>query len=211
MSTMRSIRLYGHLREHCGRTVVRLAVATVVEAIQALEANFPGFAAKLREGSYRLLTGKKSEGRDLSEESVKGRYKLTSESLHILPITKGAKNFMQVILGVVLIAAAFIFAPAAGAGAGVLGADLGASALFGLTTFGNLALLGGAMALSGLITPKTDFSQREKADNRSTFFSNGAVNQDQEGACVPLVYGEPIIGSVVVSVGIEAEDVAITS
>lgn len=207
-SAIRTIRLYGHLRDHCGRSAVRIAFRDVGEAVRALEANFPGFAEKLKEGAYRLLAGAKKDGRALTEESVRERYSVEATTLHIVPVAKGAKNWMQVILGVVLIAAAFII-PGAGVAA-FSSAWAATPALFGLTTVGNLALLGGAMALSGLVTPKADFSQRERADNRSSFFSNGAVNQTEEGATVPLVYGEPIIGSVVISAGIEAVDVAVT-
>lgn len=213
-SDLRKVHLYGHLRKHCGRSVVTLAVRSLDEAVRALNANFPGFAAAMREGRYRLVVGKLDRGTVLTEEAVKNHSPLAEGSIHIVPQAVGAKNFLQAVLGAIILTAAFVFAPPAGfltSGSSILGANMGASALFGLTTFGNLALIGGGLLLAGLFTPKADFNNKEKADSRSTFFSNGAVNQVEEGATLPLIYGEVVAGSVVINAGLAAEDVRVTS
>lgn len=216
---MKDIYLYGHLAEEFGKHF-RLSVRSAAEAIRALEANFPGkFFKSIRDGEYQIQRNVIDPG--IPEDQLK--MNLSTSEIHIVPVLAGAKGskgkgIMTAVLGVALIAAAIAFAPAAAAGSGFLGANLGASViggtgLFSSLTFGQVALWGVSLALSGvssLLTPtpkvsQSSYSNRERPEERPSFLFNGAVNTTEQGGPVPLVYGQMRVGSVVIAGGLNAE------
>lgn len=217
---MKTIYLHGHLKEQFGDSF-RLSVRSAAEAVRALEANFPGkFFMSIRDGVYKVQRGPKQPL--ITEDQL--QLELTSDEIHIVPVIKGSgggkkgKGIVGIVLGVALIAAAVAFAPAAAAGSGFMGANLGASVvggggLFGSVTFGNVALWGVGLAISGISsfispTPKLSqaaYSNRETPDERPSFIFTGAVNNTEQGGPIPLVYGRHRVGTVVISGGLNVE------
>ena len=193
---MRTIYLHGQLAQQFVPEI-KLNVANAAEAVLALATNFGNtFTEIIRKGSYRVTVGKINAQREIDEEQLNFGVPNNGE-IHFYPVVRGAgrSGIGKVILGTLLLAGAFIFAPAAGLGAT-------AFSVFGSSvTFGHLALFGAGIALSGvsqLLTP-TPETPAEVEENPS-FIYTGPTNTIAEGAPVPLVYGRIRTGALVVNV-----------
>jgi predicted phage tail protein len=116
-----------------------------------------------------------------------------------VPVVAGAGAVGRILIGVALIAAS-IFIP-------------GSTAIFA-TTFGEISLsvglFGASLVLGGiaqLLTPTPKISQDE-GDPRKSFSFSGIQNTNRAGVPVPVVYGETLVGSVVISAGIDIVQVS---
>ena len=201
---MRTIKLYGHLGKTFGK-VHRMDVASPAEAIRALCSQFQGFKRQIlmhNEPGYRVFIGK---GNDISEQELHLQSS-QDKDIKIVPVIAGAggnSGFMSILIGAVLIAAAFVTAGASMSGFSAMMAAKGLGAA--------VVKMGVAMMLSGVMSlfmqpPKA--TRNEKKDQSSYLF-NGATNSTAEGVPVPLVYGTHLVGSVVVSQEIETLDAAL--
>lgn len=203
---MRNVYLHGSLGERFGR-VFELDVQTAGEAIRALSANFSDFMSVIRDGAWHVVRGKTvNTGFDLDEQGV-SELNLGKGDLHIVPYIAGSKRggVLKIILGAVLIGAAFFLTAGSG-----LGAAIGASGgLLGGITGTQVALFGAVMAVAGvsqLLTPEESSSD----SNENSFTMSGPGNTYEQGAPVPLVYGHVITGGILVSGGIDIERVAVS-
>lgn len=200
---LRTIRLYGRLGAAFGREH-RMAVNSPAEAVRALCSQLKGFEAYLmtskdRGMGYAVFLGK----RNLSAEELD--VPPGNEDIRIAPVILGAKKegLFQVILGVALISvAAFFTAGSALAWGSVLGS--------GATGFGAaVASFGLSLALGGvaqMLAPSMKGGPTDRPENQPSYAFNGPVNTSAQGNPVPLLYGRMIIGSHVISAGIEAKD-----
>lgn len=202
-----AVHLHGRLRAFGGPH--RLHVATAAEAVRALCEQLPGLRAMLLRGSWRLIRNRASIG-----ERELGIGLGSARELHLLPVARGrGRGAGKILLGAVIIAGAFLAAPAAAAGTGFLGANMGATAIGALgLTYGNIAMFGVSLLLSGvaqMLSPQPKAPKPfEPADRQSSFLFEQPVNVSSQGHPVPLVYGRFRTGSVVVSAALEAEDYA---
>lgn len=187
---VRTIRLYGKLGSMFGR-VHRFTVDNPGQAISALCAMVPGFEKHLTESQdngigYAVFVGKKNLDETMLAAPV------GSDDIRIAPMILGSKQagLFQIVVGVILVVAGF---------------------LTGGTTWGPaIAILGGALALGGAISllspqPKTQSSE-DRDGNKASYVFNGAVNTQAQGNPVPLMYGEGLTGSAVISAAIRTED-----
>ena len=190
-----TVRLYGKLGARFGRSY-RLAVSSAGEAVRALSSQLPGFESFLTRSkdmglAYTVFYGK----RNLTEEQLRDAVDV-DEDIRIAPVVIGSKNggWLNIILGAVLIVVGLVLSPFTG----------GAS-LF-------LVKMGTGLIVSGivqLLTPvPKDNTSKEKAENQPSYAFNGPINTQAQGGCVPVLYGEMIVGSAVVSAGITAVDQA---
>lgn len=203
---MHRVHLFGHLAEGVGE-VLELAFTTPAQAVRLLEVNFPGFIRRFKDGYYRVRVVKKSPGqtryRDLSAEQLGAGF---SGDLYIIPVATGAassgrkKGLLGVILGAVLIGAAFFFS------GGTLTTAL--PGIFGATgaTFGSIAQLGLGLALNGvamLLSPTPSDAGTEEQNN--SFVFNGPVNVTDQGGVMPCIYGKMMVGTTTVSASVDSE------
>jgi len=199
---MRKIVLHGALAKKFGKEFF-FDVATASEAVRALCTNFPEMIREFREGRWHVVRGAHiDKGLDLDDEQY-ARLKLGKADLHIAPFVAGSKRggLLKAVLGVVMIATAFAFGGAAMFATPIM------SGLGGMT-WGNLAVIGGAMALSGISQLLAPESSAEE-DSESFIFS-GPVNSSEQGVAVPLIYGRTMTGGVMISGGIDVEQIAAT-
>jgi predicted phage tail protein len=193
----RVIKVYGKLAKHLGQRSFKAAVKTPAEAIRFLLANFPDLRGVLSEGDYKVTVGRNQL--DLVDHPEHLHFPVASqEPIRIIPVIAGAEGVGQILAGIALIAAA-IFIP--GLGLGLAGA-----------TVTQVGLLGGALVLGGLaqmLTPTPTISQGTDGDNdpRKSYSFSGIQNVSRQGVPVPIIYGEVFTGSIVVSAGINAEEV----
>lgn len=196
MEVVRTIKLSGPLAAEFGH-VHRFAVNSAAEAIRALCSMVPGFERFLMEAKDRGLEFAVLYDRDnLSEDQLDSPMGRTRE-LRIVPVVVGSKKggVLQTIVGAVLVVAGYF----------VTGLTYGWAAPVGMA----MVNAGIGMMVGGVIqmlspTPKRQSS--DKKDDRTSYVFNGAVNVQAQGASVPVLYGELIVGSVVVSAGISSID-----
>lgn len=187
---VRNIRLYGKLGARFGR-VHRMAVGSAAEAVSALGSQLRGFEAYLtsskdRGEGYAVFYDK----RNLSKEQLHDPAGSNAD-IRIAPITLGSKNggIFQIVLGAILVIV------------GTVGTvfSAGTSAVFVSVGWG--MIVGGVVQL---LTPvPKGLSSKDKADNQPNYAFNGPVNTQAQGAAKTCVYGELIVGSAVVSAGID--------
>jgi predicted phage tail protein len=91
------------------------------------------------------------------------------------------------------------------AGAGAVGRIIAGIALVAIGLF-----VPGIGALAQLLTPSTKVPQGadKQDDPRKSYSFSGIQNTSRQGVPVPIVYGETLVGSVVISAGIDTVQVA---
>jgi len=192
---MRKIYLHGAIGAKYGYEF-DLEVETASEAIRALGVNFREFATDIRSGEWHIIRGENVEGgMDLDLDMCTG-LRLGSAPLHIVPVIAGSKNngLLKVVLGVALIGAAFLVPGGMAAAVPFTG---------GMLKAGNLAMIGLAMAASGVSTMLTPESTSESSEESYVF--SGPGNTSAQGSTIPIVYGEIITGGVMASAGLDIE------
>jgi predicted phage tail protein len=207
---LRTVVLHGALAEEFGARFT-LDVISPIEAVRALMGQIRGFRRRIRDGHYRIL--KKREEREVALGLDELEIRLgTAPEVHIVPVIHGAisSGMKKIIIGVAIVALA-VAAPYALGIAGGLGASaIGGATVFGATvTFGQIASIGLGLALSGVAqmlspTPQMAGGSAQQ-DRRESFLFGGQENTGAQGGPVPLVFGEFVVGSTVVSAGLAAE------
>lgn len=205
---LREIRLYGQLAKFTGRRRFMAAVDTAAEAIRFLIANFPGLEAHIGEPGryYRVKVGEDAIDADELHGPV------GSNSISIIPVISGAGAVGRIIAGVALVALS-IFVPGLGLGlagslvtsVGLLGGALilgGVSQL--LTPTPTISLGGGGLSQAGT----TSSTVETEMDPQKSYSFSGIQNTSRQGVPVPIIYGETVVGSVVISAGIDTVQVA---
>jgi predicted phage tail protein len=182
--------------------VLEADVATAAEAVRFLLANWPELERHMADQHYRVHTS----GDDLALEEL---HNPASGDIKIIPVIAGAGAAGRIILGVALVAFAFLI-PGAAFGA-VLAGKISSGVGNALLIAGKIsALIGASLVLGGvaqLLTP-TPKTNKDEGDPRKSFSFSGIQNTSRAGLPVPVVYGEMLVGSVVVSAGVDIVQVA---
>jgi len=201
---LRKLKLYGELAEFIGHKEFEVKVNSIPQAASFLVCNFPKSEAYIAERSYKVLVGNYEVGEDELAHPI------GQSDLHIVPVIAGAGGSVGKILGgAALIGIAFATAGTGVAAAGGLFSKAGLAA----AGFGTKAALGigASLALTGVsemlfpLPKPVDFSSEQ--DPRLSFQFSGIQNTSRAGTPVPIVYGEIFTGSVVISAGVDTEQV----
>ena len=200
---LRKVKLYGELAKFVGHKEFEVKAETVGKAVSFLIHNFPGIESFMSPNYYQVKVG----DYDVNEKEI--HHPVGKQDIHFIPVISGAgRGIGKVLLGAVLIGIA-IAAPGAVFGAG---GGLG----FGAASGGfSLAAVGGnigiALVLSGVsdmlfpLPEPQKFSSEE--DPQLSFNFAGVQNTSRAGTPVPIVYGEIITGSVVISAAVDTNQV----
>ena len=202
---LRKIKLYGKLAKFVGHRILEADVATAAEAVRFLLANWPELEAHMSNQHYRVSIGTY----DIDLEEV--HHPAGAAPISFVPVVAGAGGGVgKILAGIALIAFAIVFAPAA---AGFLGAGLaagGSAFTLGATASVIIGSIGVSLVLGGvaqLLTP-TPKTGTDEGDPRKSFSFSGIQNVSRAGVPVPVVYGETLVGSVVISAGIDIVQVS---
>ena len=205
---LRKVRLYGQLAEFVGRKVIEADLSSAAEAVRMLIANFPGVDGHMADRHYKVLVGDGALTLDDLHNPV------GQEEIKIVPVIAGAGGVGRILAGAALIAtAAFLIAPAAATGAGFLGIGGGATgsafAAAASVAVGNIGIALTLQGVAQLISPTPEIPQGPDTnqDPRKSFSFSGIQNTSRGGTPVPIVYGKTLTGSVVISAGIDTEQV----
>ena len=202
---LRKVKMYGELAEFVGHKELEAVVKNPAEAIRFLVTNFPKLEAYMANKYYQVLVGKD----DVDKEDLHNP--IGQDDIHIVPVITGAGGnspFGRILLGAALIGASFLFP-----GAGMFGTTSfsGAAAGAGIATKIGTALsaIGAGLVLNGVSEmlfpiPKPDMPED---DPRISFSFSGVQNTSRAGTAHPIVYGEVVTGSVVISAGIDTDQV----
>ena len=190
---LRKIRVYGKLAKFLKRRVFEADVASAAEAVRFLLANFPQLEPHMSDQYYRVSVGDYSLTLDELQDPA------GMQEIKIVPVIAGAGGdglaIGQIIVGAALIAAAFI-------------PGLNAVVATVFATLGTGLLLSGVSTLL-TPTPQTPTGPDTEKDPRKSFSFSGIQQTSRQGVPVPIVYGETIVGSVVISVGVDTEKVRV--
>ena len=203
---LRKVKLYGQLAEFIGHKEFDVQVDTVGKAVSFLIHNFPEVERFMSPKYYQVKVG----NYEIDENEIS--YPIGQEDIHFIPAISGAgRGFGKILLGAALIGLAIIN-PSVGFGLGPGGLGGGfatASGAFSLTaTLGNIGV---ALVLTGVsemlfpLPQPQDFKSEE--DPQISFNFSGVQNTSRAGTPVPIVYGEIITGSVVISAAIDTNQV----
>lgn len=209
--------LHGALAEAVGRSRWRLHVKSVGEALRAIEANTHKlftYLAKYKEGKapYEVYIDKTP----VSREDELCIPVVSDSTIHIVPAVGGADDAGSIFLAiglVLLVVAISVFSYGTMAGYAAVG--LTATQYLGTTTmfFVGLAFtMGLSMTIAGvtsLLTKNPSYDSGEK--NHPSYLFNGVVNTTYQGNCVPVGYGECLVGSQVISMGISTSEIPINA
>jgi predicted phage tail protein len=197
---LREIRVYGRLAKFLGRRVFRAEVASAAEAVRFLVANFPQLEKHMADQHYRVSVG----GYDLSLEELQDP--AGQQQIKIVPVLAGAGAVGRIIAGVALVALSIV---TAGATIGLLGlaAPLAISPI--IAGIGVSLVLGGvAQLLTPVPTVPQGVAANSDQDPRKSYSFSGVQQTGRQGTPVPIVYGECLVGSVVISAGIDTVELA---
>jgi len=199
---LRKIKLYGELAEFIGHKEFEIQVDSLGKAVSFLINNFPQVEKYMNPKYYQVKVGNYA----VNEKEI--HHPIGQEDIHIVPVISGAGSGTgKVLLGAALIAGAFIINPA-----------LSFSFQSGVTGFANAGFLtkaavgvGSLLVLSGVSEmlfplPKPEEFKSEQ-DPQLSFSFSGTQNTSRAGTPVPIVYGEIITGSVVISGAVDTQQV----
>ena len=197
MST--EIKLYGHLKEATGRSSFKAKVSNTAEAVKFLIANFPTLEHEMANQYYRVSVN------NVDIDKTELHNPIGIAEIKIVPVIAGSgRGFGKILLGAALIGLSFLLP---GPAIPFKNLQFGGGALFtgGTTIARSLAYIGAALVLSGIADLFTPAVEPEAEDPLSANFSN-AINTTLATVPIPILYGECITGSVVISAGIDTAD-----
>lgn len=187
---LRTIRLYGRLAKFLKRRKFEAEVSSAAEAVRFLVTNFPKLEKHMIDQHYRVSVG----GCDITEDELHNPS--GQQEIRIIPVLEGAGAVGRIIAGVALLAIGFLVP-----GIGALGVQL-------IVGVGATLVLGGvAQLLSPVPRVNVPGSAQDNNDPRKSYSFSGIQQVSRAGVPVPIVYGETLVGSVVISAGIDTVQV----
>ena len=196
---LKKIKVYGTLKKFLGQAEFEVDLNTPREAISFLVCNFEGIEKHMAEQFYTIQVGTKVITEDLLNLNSK-------DDIKIIPVVHG--NFFTLLLG----AGALFGGSAVAAGSTFLGSGLVASIVSGaLTSIGTSMVMDGVTSLlapqQNTMSPVSEQDSLDPAALASNYSFTGLTNISRAGVPVNLVYGEILVGSIVVSNGVDTVQV----
>ena len=203
---LRTVRLYGELAEFVGHKELDAVITSTADAMRFLVSNFPKLEQHMSNKYYKVIV----DNYEMGEEDIHNP--IGKSDISIVPVITGAGGAGKTLLGIALIGIA-IAAPGAGFlaggkfGFGAAGAMAGKFSIGALA--GNIGIGLTLMGVSEMLFPQQqsqDFNNEQ--DPRISFSFSGVQNTSRAGTSHPIVYGEIVTGSVVISAGIDTNQVS---
>jgi predicted phage tail protein len=207
MESLVEVKLIGELGRRFGRSYSFVA-SSPREVISALSNQIAGFkdylcGAHEKGIGFRLVDGD-AEGMSY-EEAMMG-----CKQLIIAPVITGGGSFGKILLGIALVALAFI--PGVGFAAATAATATSAATAAGFTAFGSILFsLGTSLVLTGiasLLTPPVE--QPRETERKDSFLFDRATELTTQGQPVPLLYGKFLAASpLIISSAITTQQVPV--
>ena len=202
---LKTIKLYGDLKEITGHSELDAHVNSVGDSIRFLLMNWPQLEAHMNTQHYQVLT----DGTEIGEEEI---HYPVSEEIKIVPVIAGAGGGVgKVLAGAAMIG---IVMATGGAGAALGGTAWGwgtAGAVKGAWLAKGAVMMGASLILGGVSEMLFPVPKPEKFENdqdpRISFDFGGTPNTSRAGTTHPIVYGEIMTGSTVISMNLTTDQV----
>ena len=199
---LKKIKLYGDLATFIGHKEFEAVVNSTADVIKFLLCNFPKVESYMADKYYKVLVNDIPITKEQIHDPT-GRAEIS-----IVPIISGAGGED----GGFLLGAALVGFAIASGGAGIVGLQFaatgGAAASPLAASLGNLGLGLLLSGVSNLLFPQEQPENFENdQDPRISFSFSGIQNTSRAGTSIPIVYGEIITGSVVISAGVDTNQV----
>lgn len=205
METLIEVKLLGELGRRFGRSYSFVA-SSPKEIISALSHQIEGFKDYLCTAhengvGFRLVDG---DAEGMAYEEVM----MGCKQLIVAPVVTGGGTVGRILLGVALVALAFI----PGVGTATAAAVAAETAKAGFTAVGSLLFsLGTSLVLTGiasLLTPPV--SQPRETERKDSFLFDRATELTTQGQPVPLLYGKFLAASpLIISSAITTQQVPV--
>ena len=185
---LKKIKVYGFIRKFTGQKEFMADVNSPYEAFSFLWCNFKGLEEKMSKQAFCIKVGDKPITKDLLNLR-------TDQDIKIIPLVHG--NFFTLILGLGLKYAAKEY--------------IKNKIIQTVVTYVALSMI--SQGVNNIISPQQNTQQQNREDplDPSALASNysftGLTNISQAGIPVNLAYGEIVVGSIVVSNGIDTVQV----
>ncbi len=191
------VKLYGDLADFVGHKELEAVINSTADAIKFLICNFPKVESYMANRYYKVLVNKIA----LTKEEIHDP--IGKSEISIVPVISGAGgNTENILIGLTLIGIAV-----ATGGVGLQFGIGGFSAGKGIAaTVGNIGYAFFLFGASGILFPQEEPIEDDQ-DPRISFSFSGVQNTTRAGTSVPIVYGEIVTGSVVISAGIDTDQV----
>ena len=198
---LKKVKLYGELADFVGHKEFDAVINSSADAVKFLVTNFPQLEGHMNDRYYKVIVNDYDIGEDELHDPI------GKEGVSIVPVISGAGGgFRKIFLGAALIGATFLTGGAFIAKVPLINAGQ-------LAFTGGLAkgafYLGASLVLQGvseMLFPLPKFDNSEE-DPRVSFSFSGVQNTDRAGTSIPLCYGEIVTGSVVISAGIDTQQI----
>ena len=194
---LKKVKVYGTLRKFLGQAEFEVDLNTPREAISFLVCNFKSIEKHMADQFYTIQVG----ARVITEDLLNFR---SQDDIKIIPVVLG--NFLPILLG-----AGALF------GSTAIGTTLLGSKLLATIATSALQAIGTSMLIDGvtsMLTPQINTSSAVSGQNSldpsalaSNYSFTGLTNISNAGVPVNLVYGEILVGSIVVSNGVDTVQV----
>ena len=194
---LKKIKVYGTLRKFLGQSEFEVDLNSPRDAISFLVCNFKGIEDHMKEQLYTIQVGAKVITEDLLNLN-------TQDDIKIIPLVHGNWGFF-IGLGLKFLGGKV--------GGTLLGSKLLATfAASALTTIGTSMIIDG---VTNLIAPQQNTQapvgggqdSLDPSALASNYSFTGLTNISNAGVPVNLVYGEILVGSIVVSNGVDTVQV----
>ena len=190
------IKVYGKLARFVGQRTFEAEINNTVDAIRFLIANYPRLQSHMLEQNYFIKVGEyQIDDKELDMP-------IAQHEIKIVPVAIGAGRGFGKFLGGALLIGVTVMTGGFGGAALTLGASsvgLGSLAV----GVGASLMLGGASEML-FPTPKPPGVSDDPRELNFSF--SGVQNTSRAGTAIPIVYGEIFCGSLVVSAGLDSED-----
>lgn len=216
----KEVRLYGPLAKFIGQSRFMAEVSSAGEAIRMLLVNFPGLERHMADHQYSVVV----DGYDTGADEI---HYPASQTIRIVPVIGGAGGGVGKILAGAALVALAIALPGAGMFAGgaigfgttagfsaitAVAGNIGLALMFGgvaqlLSPTPQLAQIGPASTTLGGAAGRNTTTEGTELDPQASYSFSGIQNTSRMASPVPICYGETIVGSVVISAGIDVDTI----
>ena len=200
--SLRKIRIYGTLRKFCGQSSFEAVINKPKDVFSFLKANFPDLESHMGNQLYKIkVNGKTLENLDINMHG----------DIQVIPLVIGAgrtvKNIFKFGLGLAIYYYTGGFAAiGVGSQASVIAGFQGAKLVSGIVqTIGATMAFSGASALLGGNQDYNIPQDLDLADPnlRASYSFNNINNVVTAGTPIPIIYGEILAGSIIISSGVD--------
>ena len=187
------IKVYGRLARFLGQRSFNAEIKSPLDAFKFLCANYPKLEAHMAKQNYCIKVGNYT----IDENEIE--IPTGSQQIKIVPVVSGSSGFNKLIAGIAIVGLVV-----ATGGVGAIGLA-GGTGLLGFA--GNVGIFLALSGVSEMISPTPKPPGVSDDPQQRNFSFSGVQNTSRAGIPIPVVYGEIFTGSIVVSAGIDTEDI----